>query len=79
MDQQDEVLQDLTLALAYLTSWQERPGEMHRFWKSYDWDVLDALENKDLIPNSRRAKSAYLTEDGVKRARRALERFGIPE
>ena len=41
-------------------------------------DVLDALAEQGLISDSRRAKSAYLTEDGVDRARALLERFGIP-
>ena len=78
MDKRDEILQDLTLVLMFLTSWTERPGELRRCWKSYDFDVLDALAEQGLISSSRSAKSAYLTDDGVERARRYLVRYGIP-
>ena len=78
MDQQDEVLEGLTLALMFLTSWTERPGELRRCWKGYDFDVLNALAEQGLIMDSRRAKSAYLTEEGVERARQALAAYGIP-
>jgi hypothetical protein len=77
MDNRDDVIQDLTLMLMHLTSWTERQGDMPRFWKGYDFDVLDALAQRELISDSRRAKSAYLTEDGVHRARQLLERYGI--
>jgi hypothetical protein len=77
MEKRDEVVQDLTLALMFLTSWAERPGELRRCWKGYDFDVLDALAEEGLILSSRGAKSAYLTEEGVEQARRLLERYGI--
>lgn len=78
MDERDQVTQDLTMALMYLTSWTERPGEMRRCWKNYDFDDLDALSQQGLITSSRTAKSAYLTEEGVERAQRVLSRLGIP-
>lgn len=77
METSDEVVQDLTLALMLLTSWQDRPGELRRCWKGYDFDVLNALDEQGLISDSRRAKSAYLTEVGIERARRLLARLGI--
>ena len=61
MDSQDQAVQDLTLALMFLTSWQERPDELRRCWKGYDFDVLDGLAEQGLISDCRRAKSAYLT------------------
>ena len=78
MDQRDDVIQDLTLVLMFLTSWTERAGELPRCWKGYDFDVLDALAEQGLISSSRGAKSAYLTDEGVDQARRLLARFGIP-
>jgi hypothetical protein len=78
MDKREEAIHDLTLMLAYLTSWTERPNELPRFWKGYDFDVLNALAEQNSISDSRRAKSAYLTEDGVERARRLLAQFGLP-
>jgi hypothetical protein len=78
MDERDAVIRDLTLALMFLTSWTERPGEMPRCWKGYDFGVLDALAEQGLISDSRRAKSAYLTDEGVQRARSLLTRYGVP-
>ena len=77
MDSQDQAVQDLTLALMFLTSWQERPDDLRRCWKGYDLDVLDLLAEQGLISDSRRAKSAYLTEGGVERARSVLELYGV--
>jgi hypothetical protein len=78
MDPRDEAIHDLTLMLAYLTSWTERPDELPRFWKGYDFDVLNALDDQGLISDRRRAKSAYVTQDGVERARQLLAQFGLP-
>ncbi|MCC7371857.1 MAG: transposase [Chloroflexi bacterium] len=78
MDRRDDITQDLTMALMFLTSWTERPGELRRCWKGYDFDDVNALSEQGLITGSRGAKSAYLTEEGVERARRVLSRYGIP-
>jgi hypothetical protein len=78
MDPREQAIEDLTMALMLLTSWTERPGELRRFWKGYDFDVLNALAEQGMIMDSRRAKSAYLTEEGVERARLVLAQFGIP-
>lgn len=75
MDKRDEAVQELTLAVMFLTSWVEQPGELPRCWKGYDVDVLNALAEPGLIPDGRRAKSAYLTEEGVERAHRLLSKF----
>jgi hypothetical protein len=61
----------------YLTSWQEHAGELRRFWKSYDFEILDGLAERDLISSSHRAKSAYLTEAGERLAKELLNRYGI--
>ena len=78
MDNRDDVVHDLTLVLMFLTSWTERPGELRRCWKGYDFDVLNALVEQGLISSSRGAKSAYLTDEGVARARQLLAQFDIP-
>jgi hypothetical protein len=77
MDPREQAIEDLTVALMLLTSWTERPGELRRFWKNYDFDILNGLAEQGLIMDSRRAKSAYLTDEGVERARRVLAGFGI--
>ena len=52
MDERDEVIQDLTLALMFLTSWTEQAGELPRCWKGYDFDVLNTLAERGLIQDS---------------------------
>jgi hypothetical protein len=68
---------DLSLMLMYLSSWTERDGAAPRFWKGFDFDVLNQLEAEGLIFGSRRAKSAYLTEAGLERARALLAQRGV--
>ena len=41
---------------------------VHRAWKGYLFEVLDELEEKGYISQTRRAKSLTLTEKGVLRA-----------
>ena len=73
MDEEKEwlqILEDFTLLLIYLTSWKEKipGGYLLRAWKGYDFNVLDELTNRGFIYGSRRAKSVYLTDEGVARA-----------
>lgn len=63
--------------LMYLTSWQEQAGELQRCWKGYDFGILDELAERDLIPTSRGAKSAYLTKEGEREAQSLLSHYGI--
>jgi hypothetical protein len=68
----ETAIEDLTLLLLYLTSWEEqvvpsRPP-IHRAWKGFRFEVLDTLEEKGLLSQSRRAKSVVLTEEGVRKA-----------
>ncbi len=69
----DDLLHDLTLVMLYLTSWEEKgpAGLVRRAWKSYDWDVIDRLGSEGLIGTSHRAKSAYLSDEACRRARRS--------
>jgi quercetin dioxygenase-like cupin family protein len=75
----DQLMHDLGLMLMYLSSWTERRGDAPRFWKGFDFELLDQLADEGLITDSRRAKSAYLTEDGVRRARQLLADHGAGE
>jgi hypothetical protein len=74
----ETAIRNFTLMLMYLTSWQERADEMRRFWKGYDFDVLDRLAEDDLIATSHSAKSAYLTEEGERTAVALLRDHGVP-
>jgi hypothetical protein len=74
----EELIEELTLLLLYLCSWEEHPFPdftVRRAWKGYLFEVLDALEEKGLIEQSRRARSLTLTEEGVRRAQEIEARY----
>ncbi len=68
----DRIVEELTLLLLYLTSWQEaviRGFEpARRAWKGFRFEALDALEEAGYLMQSHRAKSVTLTEEGVRQA-----------
>jgi hypothetical protein len=73
-----EFIEELALLLLYLCSWEERvaPGLIVRkAWKGYPFDVLNTLEDHGLIHQSRKAKSAILTEEGIELAREIERRY----
>jgi DNA-binding MarR family transcriptional regulator len=76
-----EQVTQLTLLLIYLSSWEERihkelPG-VHRAWKGYTWEILDTLVEQGYITQSRAAKSVYLTEEGLEKARELEKTISI--
>jgi hypothetical protein len=69
---EESIVEELTLLLLYLTSWEERVyGDVtvQRAWKGYPFEALDALEEAGYLHQTRRAKSVTLTEGGLERAR----------
>lgn len=77
-EKHQRLIRDLSLALMYLTSWEEKEiaGEtIRRAWRGYDFEILDKLKNEDLINFSFKAKSLYLTGEGENEARRIIERL----
>ena len=76
-DLQDDYIEELVLLLIYLTSWKEDSfgQEVIRSWKGYPFDILDILTEKDLISGSKKAKSIYLTESGLKKAREIEKKY----
>ena len=75
----DALLEDLTLLVIYLSSWDEKVAPdftVHRAWKGYLFEVLDALEEQGYISQTRRAKSMTLTEEGVMKAQEIEARYG---
>ena len=71
----EEQIKELTLLLLYLNSWIEKEpyGEFHRAWKGYDFDILN------LIGGSHKAKSTYLTKEGVEKAKKLMKKYNIKE
>jgi hypothetical protein len=73
----EKTISELTLLLLYLTSWNENdlPNEMRRSWKGYPFDALNELTDKDFIRGSIKAKSVYLTEEGIKEAEKLVDKY----
>lgn len=82
----EEVIDDLTLALLYLTRFNDREGSPFNemAWKNYDFDAIERLDKSDLIVDPKRSrgggyKYAYLTEKGREKARELLGRFDVED
>lgn len=77
----EEKIKELTLLLLYLTSWKEKDpfgDEYMRAWKGYDFDILNKLQDENLIGGSKyKAKSTYLTDSGVEKAKELMEKYNI--
>ncbi len=74
MDYNSDKVDDMVLALLHLAIW-EQDSEGARAWKSHDWDALDRLHAKGYISDPRRkAKSVWLSPEGVSRARELFEK-----
>ncbi|PET43895.1 transposase [Bacillus sp. AFS001701] len=75
-----EQIDELTLMLLYLTAFEENTvlGETTlRSWKGYPFDTLNKLSNNNLLFFSNRAKSVYLTEEGIELANKLLQKYTI--
>lgn len=74
----EKEIKELTLLLLYLTSWKEKDvlnEDICRSWKGYSFEILDELNEEDLIFGSKRAKSVYFTEEGIKRAEELIKKY----
>jgi hypothetical protein len=66
-----EKIDDAVLALLYLGL-----HDGARAWKGFDWDAMNRLHGQGYITDPRgKAKSVVFTEEGVKRAKRLLEKL----
>jgi hypothetical protein len=77
MDYDTEKVDEMALALLFLTSFEEY-GSM-RAWKGIDWDVSNRLYEKGYIHDPKnKNKSVVFTEDGYKLCEELFERhFGL--
>ena len=68
MDYDRDKVDEMTLALLWLTSFKDPVGV--RAWKGQDWDTMDRLHAKGFISDPKsKAKSVVLSDDGEKRSR----------
>lgn len=73
MDYNRAKVDELTLALMFLTSFSDGGGT--RSWKGYDWEVMNRLHEAGYISGPvGKAKSVRLTEEGEKRSRELFEK-----
>jgi len=73
MEINEQKVDEISLALLYLTTFKDKFG--FRAWKSHSWDVLDRLYQKGLIDDpATKAKSVVLTDEGVKRSKLLFEK-----
>lgn len=77
-----QAIEELSLMLIYLTRFQD-DNEYSRYlensWKSYDFDALDELENKELLFQPKKSRCVYLSEEGKKAARSLLAEYNIAD
>ena len=73
----DKAIKELTLLLIYLTSWQEEAGsvKVQRSWKGYPFEILDELREEGYLTERKTAKSVYLTEEGLDRAKELMKKY----
>jgi hypothetical protein len=73
MEINNEKVDEMTLALLYLTTFKDKHGL--RAWKTHSWDVLDRLrEGGYIYEPATKAKSVMLTEEGAERSKRLFEK-----
>lgn len=77
MEYDQEKVDEVALALLYLTSFNDGYGT--RAWKGMAWEVLDRLYEKGYIGDPKgKAKSVVLTEAGEKQSEKLFfEHFGL--
>jgi hypothetical protein len=74
MDYDRDKVDEMVLALLYLTMFSEAGGV--RAWKGHDWDAMDRLHVKGYISDPKsKAKSVVMSEEGSRRARELFERY----
>ena len=85
-----EQIQELTLLLMYLTSWQERrtiglrrkshkPDDtlLRRCWKGYDFSILERLEAQGFICGEGGKKPIVFTDEGERLAIELMKKYGL--
>jgi len=72
-----DLIDEAVLALLYLTLHREGgPMPVWRAWKSFDWEALGRLHDKELILDPvGKAKSVMMTQEGQRRSEEAFYRL----
>jgi hypothetical protein len=76
MEFDEEKVDEYTLALLYLVTWERKEGYGARAWKGFDWEMMNHLFDKGYISNPKsKAKSIVMTEDGYKKSEELFKKF----
>lgn len=68
MDYDQDKVDEITLALLWLTTFEDPVGK--RAWKGQDWDTMERLHAKGYISDPKsKAKSVLLSEEGERQSR----------
>lgn len=75
-------IEDLHLLLIYLNGWKEeirsRPGKtVFKSWNGYTARILEELEKRELIYQSRNSRTIVLTKNGIRYAREIKKKLRI--
>lgn len=77
----EEQIKELTLLLAYLTSWNEKDRlfkqEFKKSWKGYDFDILNKLNEEEYIYQENKKKYFIWEEKGIDEAKRLIKKYKI--
>jgi hypothetical protein len=73
----EQALEELVLLILYLTCWEEKEFDVkwYRSWKGYPFNILDKLAEKEYISGSKKAKSVYMKEKGIEKAKELKEKY----
>jgi hypothetical protein len=79
MEYNEDKVDEMALALLYLTSFREKKEFPLQAWKGMDWDVLNRLHEKGLICDAKnKNKSITFTEQGAELAEKLFnQHFGV--
>ena len=74
MEINNEKLDEVVLALLYLTAFNE--NDYYRAWKGHDWDTLNRLYEKGYISNPKsKAKSVVFSDEGYNKSKELFTKF----
>lgn len=73
----EDAMEELTLALMYLSRMKNPKEPFYTVWKNYDFSTIDKLDEEGYIGQSR--KMAVFREEGLERARKILEKYNISD
>ncbi|MGI8384197.1 DUF6429 family protein [Robertmurraya sp. P23] len=75
----NDQIDELTLLLLYLTSFNDDYclGVAKRSWKGYPFESLNELSDSELIRDSKRSKSVFLTDKGIEKSKELLKKYNI--